>query len=242
MLTLTAEPKLESLPLFSRRARRRWLERLRRLRMPWLWGLMTALSACKAEPASIRVKGPRDAVESVKMDPKFAPFTKKGETIKLRASSFDKEGVYMGPAQVRWDSSDRTVATVDHQGVVTILSSGEVDVIAKTEGLKSELEGKLSLAAEIVSDVRLANPKEDSIELALGEIRQLEAQAIDDRGRPMKDAKLYWESSSFAATVTPTGELEGRAIGTTQISVEDREGHSDRLDVNVVDWKKGGRK
>jgi uncharacterized protein YjdB len=193
-----------------------------------------AVAACEKQPASIRVKGPRDAVESVKMNPTFAPFEKKGDTIKLRASAFDEGGAYMGPADVQWDSSDRSVATVDQSGLVTILSSGDVEIKATTTKTKAPLEASLPLKAIIVDKVRIV-PPDDSKKLALGEIKQLKAEVLDDRGRPIETAKVRWRSSSYAATVTDGGELEGRAIGTAQIVVEAANA-TDRMDIEVLDW------
>lgn len=205
---------------------------------PLLLIIPVALAACEKQPASIKVKGPRDAVESVKMNPAFAPFEKKGETIKLRASAFDEGGVFMGGARVRWDSSDRTVATVDQTGLVTILSSGEAEIKATSEGYKKVLEASLPVKAVIIGKVRIVPLEDDERAIHLGETKQLRAEVLDDRGRVIPDAKARWRSSSWAATVTDTGEVEGRAIGNTQIIVEAGPA-TDRMDLEVLDWVKG---
>lgn len=213
---------------------------LRSLRVPTALLIISiaTLVACEKQPASIKVKGPRDAVESVKMNPAFAPFEKKGETIKLRASAFDKDGVFMGGARVKWDSSDRTVATVDTVGLVTILSSGDAEIKATTEGYEAVLEASLPVKAVIIDKVRIVLPEGDKKEIHLGETKQLKAEVLDDRGRVISDAKTRWRSTSWAATVTDTGEVEGRAIGNTQIIVEAGPA-IDRLDLEVLDWVKG---
>jgi Big-like domain-containing protein len=196
-------------------------------------------AGCEKQPAAIKVKGPRDAVESQKMNPQFPPFEKKGDTIKLRASAFDKDGAFMGAARVKWDSSDRTVATVDGTGLVTILSSGDAQIRATGDGYAEPLEASLPIKAVIVDKVKIVPPDDKKI-MHLGESKQFKAEVKDDRGHVIPDAKVHWRSSSFAATVTDTGEVEGRAIGTTQLVVE-AEKALDRFDLEVLDWEKGKR-
>ncbi|MCC7382918.1 MAG: Ig-like domain-containing protein [Deltaproteobacteria bacterium] len=233
-----------------RRSGRRWLDLLlgvgrpTRARDPWpvpfLWMgvLLIALTGCEKQPAKIRVKLPRDAVQSVKMDPVLPPFTKKGESITLRASAFDKDDVYMGPAKVKWSVQDGTVAAVNYEGSVTILSSGDTKVIATSEGYEQTLTAELPIKAVIVEQVKISGPPENK--LHLGDTLQLAAQAIDDRGNPIADAKIEWRTSDYAATVSPTGEVEGRAIGDTQVIAE-ADGKVARYEVIVLDWKKGAK-
>jgi hypothetical protein len=201
--------------------------------------VLAALSlACEKEPASIKVKGPRDAVESTKMEPSFAPFEKKGDTIRLRASAFDKDGVFMGAAVVQWDSSNREVATVDSTGLVTILGSGEAQIKATTTNTKVPLEGSLPIKASIIDKVKIVLPEGASKKIHLGDVVQWKADVLDDRGNVIPGAKSRWRSSSYAATVTDSGEVEGRALGTATIFVNAGPA-SDRVDIEVLDWEKG---
>jgi uncharacterized protein YjdB len=203
--------------------------------------LALALTGCSREPKSIRIKGPRDAVESTKMTPQFAPFEKKGDTIQLRASGFDDQDRYIATIPVKWDSSDREVATVSQTGVVTFLSTGKVKISAQSTETETPLEASIDLEAIIVKDIRLVDPpKEQQVgyKLPMGEIRQLKAEVLDDRGEVIPDAKIEWRVSSYAVTVTPTGEMEARAIGTAQVVAEAENGSSARLDVEVTDWEK----
>lgn len=202
-----------------------------------LVGLTAA--ACEKQPASIKVKGPRDALESVKMNPTFPPFEKKGDTIKLRASAFDESGAFMGAANVKWDSSDRSTATVDQAGLVTILSSGKVDITATSVGYEKELTASLPLQAVITDKLRIVPPEGlQKMEVHLGEVLQFKAEVLDDRGAVIPDAKVRWRSSSFAVTVTDGGEVEGRAIGNAQLVAESGPATA-RLEVEVLDWPKG---
>lgn len=199
------------------------------------------LVACTAEPAEIRVKGPRDALESVNMVPKFAPFEKKGDTIKLRASAFGSNGAFMGPAKVRWSSSDPSVATVNQLGLVTVLSSGTAEITAKTEGYSKTLEAGLEISASIVGGIRKVSPEVDKAEvldIPMGKEIQFKAEVLDDHGEVMPEAKIRWSTSNWAATVTPAGLVEGRAMGTVQITAENKKGDTVRWEAKVIDWAK----
>lgn len=196
------------------------------------------LSGCEKQPASIKVKGPRDAVESVKMEPVFAPFEKKGDTMKLRASAFGEDGAFMGPAKVKWSTSDSTAASVSQDGLVTILSSGKFDVVATTVGYEKELEAKLGLEAIIIGKLVLEAPEGEKKEVHLGETKQLKATVLDDRGNPIPGAKVRWRASGWALTVTETGEIEGRAIGNATIVAEAGPSKAS-IEYEVLDWPAG---
>lgn len=202
-----------------------------------LGALVFVLAACGKEPASIKIKLPKDAVQSVKMDPVVPPFTKRDDSIHLRASAFDKDGVYMGPAKVKWTSEDPTVASVNYDGLVTILGSGETNIVATGEGYETSLDAKLPIKAVIIDQVKIVNPSGET-KIHLGETLQLQAEVYDDRGNLVPDAKVNWRTSDYAATVSPTGEVEGRSIGDTQVVAEAGTKNA-RYEVIVLDWRKG---
>ncbi len=201
--------------------------------LPLVW-------ACVQEPVEIRIKGPREAVESTQANPSFATFENKDDTLQLRASAFSDKGKFMGVAKVAWDSSDRTVATVNQAGLVTILGTGKTTISARTTETKTPLEAKLDISALIVDGIRIVEPQPtgtEPIQIHMGETIQFKAEVLDDRGEVIPNAKIEWNSSSFAATVTPQGEVEGRAMDNTTISATAKNGKSVRWDVQVNDWK-----
>lgn len=235
----------------SSRRRWRWLSSLWPWRtppaivpdrpMPWAAGallLTLALAACEKQPERIRVKLPKEAVQSVKMEPQLPVFEKKGDTIHLRASAFEKGDVYMGPAKVKWTVADSSVASVNYEGLVTVLSSGETKVVATTEGYEKVLTAELPIKVVIIDKVKIVAPGEAKVHL--GETIQLKAEVYDDRGKLIPDAKVSWRTSDYAATVSVTGEVEGRAIGDTQVIAESGN-KSDRFNIDVLDWKKGAK-
>ena len=202
------------------------------------------LCACESGPDSIKIKGPRDALDMGKEASLFPVYERKGDTVQLRVSAFDKKGRFQGAVPVKWDSSDRTVATVSQEGVVTFLSSGDVKVTATTQDEK-KLTAAVPLKAVIVKDIRIIEPKVEKgamLEIPMGETMQFKAEVLDDRGNVIEDAKIKWNSTSYAATVTITGEMEGRSMGKTQIEAEASNGATARVNVDVGDWKKKKRR
>lgn len=206
---------------------------------------LAVLSGCESHPAEIKIKGPRDSVESQKAVPTFSIFKKREETLQLRASGFDDKGRYMGTIPVKWDSSNRDVATVSSTGLVTILSSGEAKISATYSKGEVSRSASLPVKAVIVKDIRAVEPKPEqgkALEMALGDIVQFKVDVLDDNGDAIDGAKVRWSSSSYAVTVTPTGEVEARAIGTTQVVAEAENGATARWDLSVEDWKKPKRR
>lgn len=204
------------------------------------WALV--LSACESKPAEIRIKGPLDSLESQFDVQKLPKFEKKGQTLQLRASAYDDEGRFIGPAEVEWSTTDRTVATVSRTGLLTVLSSGVADVVARTED-KPRLEARMKVEASIVDAVKIIEPETEEgqrTRLPMGEVLQFQAQVLDDRGQVIEGHPIRWESTTYAAIVRPNGEVEGGALGTTQIVVTAKgTSLSDSMEIEVTDWPKG---
>ena len=209
-------------------------------------GFALLLAACESHPAAIKIKGPRDAVESTKANPTFPVFEKKGDTLQLRASGFDEKDRYVGTVPVKWDSSDRSVATVSQTGLMTVLSSGKASISAKYSKGEVTREASMGVEAVIVEGIRLVEPKLEEgdkvLILPMGEKVQFKAEVLNDHEDVIDGGKVRWGSTSYAATVTPTGEVEARAIGTTQITAEAENGSVARMELSVEDWAKKKRR
>ncbi len=202
------------------------------------------LFACESGPASIKIKGPRDSLEMGKASSVFPTFERKGDSIALRASAFDKKDRFKGTVPVDWESSDRSVATVSQEGVVTFLSSGDVTITAKTKGEKPKT-ASVPLKAVIIKEVKIVEPKVEKgevIKIHMGEFIQMRADVLNDRGEVIEDAKVKWSASSYAVTFSVDGKMEGRAMGTGQVTAEAANGATARVDIETLDWKKPPRK
>lgn len=203
------------------------------------------LVGCTEKPARIEVKGPADSLRAAHGVRTLPVFEEKNATIKLRASAFDDQDRYMRAAEVRWSSRDPSVASVNQVGVVTILSSGETEIVARTTETDPPLESSLPVKAVIIDGIRITAPERTAgslPQLPLGEHLQLEAEVTNDRGEVIPDAEVRWESTTWAATIGVGGEAEGRAIGKTTIIATARNGATDAMEIEVTDWPKDRRR
>lgn len=89
---------------------------------------ITATVAGKTATCEVTVKGKEVVVESIKLDKEKAT-AKKDETLQLTADVKANDEV-----KVIWMSSDESVATVDENGKVTMIGTGEVTITAKAGG------------------------------------------------------------------------------------------------------------
>lgn len=198
-----------------------------------LCAIALTLAACKPTPAKIVIKLPKDSIEASAENPVLPPFTEKNANIKLRASSFDERGVYMGNAIVSWSSSDPSVAVINGDGLVTILSSGKATI--KAELAEPKLEATFDVSASIPKRIKITPPEEGLKEIKMGVKKTFKATVYDDKDQVIPDAKVTWRTNGYAATVAVDGEIEGRATGETQIVAEHRS-LTDRYDLRVLDW------
>lgn len=211
---------------------------------PWLAGVVL-LTACTEKPAQIMVKGPAHTLAAAHGIVELPVFEEKNETIKLRVSAFDDQERYMGTAEVRWTSGDASVASVSQTGLVTILGSGKTQVQARTLEGNPPLEASIDIEAVIIDGVEIVAPtvaEGETPKLPMGEFLAFEAVVRDDRGEVIEDARVKWESTTWAGTMSVDGKLEGRAIGKTTVIARADNGASDDLEVEVTDWVKKKKK
>lgn len=219
----------------------------RRLSVLLCAGLSTlALCAgCKERPSRIAVKGPADTLAAAHGILELPVFDEKNATMKLRVSAFDDQDRYMGTTEVKWKCLDPTVASVSQTGLVTVLSSGKTKVVAATKDLDPPIEAAIEVEAVIIDGVKITSPAPEGAglpKLPMGEFLQFQAEVLNDRGEVIKDAEIRWESTTWAATVSITGEVEGRAIGKTSIVANAANGDSDAMEIEITDWPKKRRR
>lgn len=205
--------------------------------------LLLVLSACEVPIAEVRIKMPREAVQSTKADPTIPTFTQKSETMQFRASAFDAKGRYKGPAEVKWSVLDPTVATVSQDGLLSILGSGKTKLKIETRG-ENVVSHEIEIHSSIPAKVEIVPPEGDQTpnKIHMGETKQFKARVLDDRGNEISDAKVLWQGSNYGITVTPDGEIEGRAMGDVKLVAEEsKSGLTASLELDVLDWKKGSK-
>ena len=114
---------------------------------------------------------------------------------------------------VTWASSNNSVATVDQNGVVTVLGLGDVSITA------SHLNVSDSASIEVV-EIDTLEVFPENIEVSrIDESFSFSVLAKDERGRQIDHVGgLQWESSNqLVATVDSTGKVTSHDLGETTI-------------------------
>ena len=120
-----------------------------------------------------------------------------------------------------WSSSDKSVATVDKNGVVTGLKQGTAIITAKTKDGKVKATCKVNVTKDTI-DVTNITLNHDSLTIDVDEIEQLIATIEPENAT---ERELVWESSDNSiATVDSNGLVKGIKMGTTTITVKTKDG------------------
>ena len=116
---------------------------------------------------------------------------------------------------VTWDSSDKTVASVDAAGKVTALKLGTTDITVTTEDGGKTATCNVTVVAEaiVVESVSLI----ESLTLSLGEVATLVPTFTPENAT---NQNVTWSSSDEkVASVDATGKVTGLKAGTADITV-----------------------
>ena len=167
-------------------------------------------------------------VATVTVDPATASVEAEA-TLPLTAILKDAAGNSLTGREVTWASSDDAVATVTQTGLVTGVAGGFVTITATSEG-------QSGTAAVTVTPLPVATVTVDPATASVNEwaTQQLTATLKDAAGNPLTGRVVTWESSDPAlATVTETGLVTGRAVGSVTITATS-EGQSGAAVVTVT--------
>lgn len=150
-----------------------------------------------------------------------------GEAARVSARGQDSRGVAISP-DVRWSSSNTAVVTVGPNGIVTAVGAGQARIVGTAGALQADVAVKVYLVP--VAAILLTPPR---TVVAPGEVRKLEAMAVDAAGRPLPGRKISWLSSDPARVdVSTDGVVTGIARGITSVSAIS-EGVYSSVDVRV---------
>jgi uncharacterized protein YjdB/tRNA A-37 threonylcarbamoyl transferase component Bud32 len=140
-------------------------------------------------------------------------------TSRLRAVLLDETGSAIA-GDVRWWSSDSTIAHVDSTGTVTARRPGVVTVVAAV-GRKRSSTVSVVVAGGETTVVDLALSPRQPVPLRVRERLQLTARGLGPSGQPLDvPVRLRWTSSDpTVVTVTPTGLVTAVSPGAARITV-----------------------
>jgi serine/threonine protein kinase len=136
-----------------------------------------------------------------------------GETAQLRATPRDAGGAALPGRRTSWVSSNPAVANVSSAGRVTALAPGTATITGASGG-KTEFV-TITVQAEQVARVTVlpSNPAG----LDVGEMIDLSASALSDRGVELDRAVSWASSDTRVASVSQAGEVTAVSPGNAQI-------------------------
>ena len=114
---------------------------------------ITASAGTASGTAAVTVM---QTADSVAVEPAAATLSVLGDTVRLAATAFDANGNELADAQLSWESSDVSVATVDASGLVTAAGNGTATITASA--------GNASATAEITVAVSSDSPDRRTLE------------------------------------------------------------------------------
>lgn len=123
---------------------------------------------------------------------------------------------------VSWESSNETVATVDENGLVTILAQGETTITATAGGKEAQCVITVTAPGETVVEITSIEFDEPTVTLTGEETKQL-AVTIEPNTATASD--LVWTTSDADyVTVTNDGFVTSVAKGTATITAASKDG------------------
>jgi len=133
----------------------------------------------------------------------------------VRAEARDGRGRLVKGATVTWKTSRASVASVDHDGMITAVAPGGALVTATVNGLSAS--AAINVAAAPAASVNISLPNDS---LGTGRSMQATATPLDASGAPITGRPLAWQSSNpSVATISSSGTIVAIAAGSTNISV-----------------------
>ncbi len=136
-----------------------------------------------------------------------------GQHVQLRTIATDARGRQTEVKAGFWIALPNDLATVDGDGKVSLLSAGEVQIVAIVSG--KQVRTTIRVKPARITVIKIAKPNEP---LLVGERMHLDAEAIDASGNPNKEMKLAWESDNPAVVaVDSTGQVTGLTVGKAKI-------------------------
>lgn len=171
---------------------------------------ITATSEGKRASASITVSSV--PVSAVRIVPESATVSV-NQTAQLVARVTDSTGALLVGRALSWTSDAPNVATVNGNGIVTAVATGQARVTATAEG-------KSGSAVVIVTPIPVASiaVTPDSGALAQGDTLQLTARLLDAQGRVLTGRVVSWISGAPSiATVDADGVVTAVGAGSALI-------------------------
>ncbi len=139
------------------------------------------------------------------------------DTIRMQATVTDREGRRIPGALVTFQSSDRSVATISTDGIVTAHAPGRVTITARSQsGQTAAFRLTVDEAPVRIAAVAVTLP---GGEISAGATVRALARVTTSGGRDLADPSVQWSSSApSVASVSPEGVVSAVSPGSAVIT------------------------
>ncbi len=173
--------------------------------------------------ASITVKVVEQKATGITLSKKAVTLNGKGKTATLSASVKPDNTTNKS---IKWESSDKNIATVSSAGKVTAVNDGTVNITAKTSNGKTAL-CKVTVSAVKAKSVEL---NKANISLSVGDTQTVKASISPSNST---DEVAYTSSDKKIATVSSSGKITAKKAGSCTVTAKTTSGKTDKVKVTV---------
>lgn len=181
-------------------------------------------TATNGKSATITVKVVAQKATGISLNKNTVTLSGKGKTTTLSATvkpdnTTDKA--------VKWETSDKKVATVSSSGKVTAVDNGTATITAKTSN------GKTATCKIVVSEVKAKSIElnKSSVSLSVGETQNIKATVSPSNST---DEVAWSTSDKNIATVSSSGKITAKKAGSCTVTAKTTSGKTDKVKVTVT--------
>jgi uncharacterized protein YjdB len=144
----------------------------------------------------------------------------------------DADGSPLPDRPVEWESSNAAIASVNQSGVISALSLGTANIVAKSEGARGQ--GRLDVIPRARINVASVAVALSAASIAVGQTTNATATLRDASGNTLTGRSITWSSSNTGvATVSSSGVATAVGAGSANI-VASSEGQSGSAALTVT--------
>ncbi len=151
--------------------------------------------------------------EFIELTPDALEFSQRGEAKALRARALTHTKVALPNEKFSWSSKDDSIATVDADGKVTAVKSGQTEVVAKSGDVRATAPVEVRFVEKLVVTPREIILKEGD------EAVELKVEAFDYRGKLIKGRSPTFRSKNLAVAAMGQNAVFPYGPGETVVEV-----------------------
>lgn len=135
--------------------------------------------------------------------------------------------------QVSWSLSNKNVANISADGLLTAVSAGDSSVTASQDGIVSN-SVNINVNAAVITAIQITP---DNVSVAKGQTRQLTALAVYNNNTtyPITDSVTWTSNDASIINITADGLLTGADIGNTSVTASKDGVTSNTVNIDVND-------